>query len=473
MKKYFAIIATISLVMLFASCNKDNKGDDKHILLSVNGVDYTIDFLSEDTVDLLSLSTEFAAEVSVSNFGNFKKLTVNGIQLHNGTGDIPVSLISKDNYLTLYWERKKDNGKIMLRTLHSHIPVHTVSGTSTSAGNFYLSYVFLRLIEKVDNNGNLLFYRFEPHVPESDIDNTGWWDFKKHVINGVTYYSYHSNDPAFDSRKISGFNPGKRVIMNSHYRPIKTIHLKASKDGTVSAGEPVDGHDFYMYGLNHYIVSSYIQRQLESGRTVYAAYLQEVENGAVVFDWWSSSHSEMETWGDPIYGTPDDYVHYNSIDILPDGNWLCSFRHLSSVLIIDRVNKTGNILQRFSGVNNNVHHFHGQHYVRYNSTQGTLSLFNNGNDVESTSLLKFNINSNGEATGCSELVSDGYYTRACGSLTFSGNNTIAGWGIPGSTTQNDRILTEYDAAGNEIFGLRWSSNNTANTFLATYRCVKM
>lgn len=52
----------------------------------------------------------------------------------------------------------------------------------------------MRLIEKVDNNGQLLYYRFEP-LQAIERNSTGWWDFKKHhADDGKTYYSYQEPD---------------------------------------------------------------------------------------------------------------------------------------------------------------------------------------------------------------------------------------------------------------------------------------
>ena len=64
------------------------------------------------------------------------------------------------------------------------------------------------------------------------------------------------------------------------------------------------------------------------------ALIQEVgPDNQVVYTWNSSDHMDpaTETTSDP--GAPD-YAHINSIEVLPDGDILASFRHLSAVLKI-------------------------------------------------------------------------------------------------------------------------------------------
>ena len=474
-----AAVFTSSLLLMSCSV-RDNvyTGDDKDkdlLSLNINGHTYNIDASVTDTLDLLSLSTEFDAQVSVCNANQYDDVSVNGISLKNGVGNIPVENIAKNQFLLLNWSAGKKQHTVYLRTLHNDIPEATVSGTATAPGHFYLSFVYLRLIEKMDNNGNLLFYRYDP-IPMADLDGNksiGWWDFKKHVVGNHVYYSYHASDPKYYDQSFTGFNPGMRIITDEHYNPIDTLRLLPSRDGFVKKGDPIDGHDFYFFDLNHYIMSAYILRD-----GVYATYLQEAENGQVVFDWWSTEHPDMAKPLDPTFeeSAGADYVHFNSIDILPDGNWLCSFRHVSSLLKLDRVGGTGNVLWRILGTDlDDGADFHGEHYARWHDVDSTITLFNNNNGVFKTRMLRLKVDVNtGEVKNSVTLLDDGYFAAACGSLSFSGDNMIVGWGIPGNkSATSDRILSEYDANGTEIFSLRRKSDDvTLNQFLSTYRCVK-
>lgn len=448
--------------------------------LTVNGEHYDIDLTSSEPVNLRTLTVEFPSHFKVNHPLHFPNLTIGGKKAQDGDCYLQVDNISHSHQIEITYTDAGKTGKthkVLLNTLHKRVPPIITAGKSTSKGDFYLSFVYLRLIEKRDNEGRLLYYRFEPLDNLGD-GNTGWWDFKKHhADDGKTYYSYHEPDSKFASLVMSGFNPGKRIIMDESYNKIKEIQLLAAAQG-VCQGDPVDGHDFYMYNPQHYIVSSYIKRTSTQNKDIYGAYLQEVENGQVVFDWWSTNHPEMEDWVDPIFteSEPDlkDYVHYNSIDILPDGNWLCSFRHSSSIVKIDRVGGTGDFLWRVAGADNDgSYSFHGQHYVRYHKDDHTVSIFNNGNDRQRTQLLRLNVNvDDGTVSGSHVLRDDGYFTEACGALVFSGNNTIAGWGIPGNNDDCHRLLTEYDQSGTEIFSISWPLDSKVDSFYGSYRCVK-
>ena len=474
----FSVLSIAGIMLVSCSVNDHvvppSGNDSSPFSFKVNGLSYSVDPTTTDTLDLLSLSTEFDAQISVSNPDRYDWISVNGILLKNGSCTVPVDCIDKAHCLTLSWTVGAKKNKVYLRTLHKGIPETVSQGAATAPGDFYLSFPFLRLIEKINNSGNIVYYRYEP-LPKEYYDatkSTGWWDFKKHVIDGKVYYSYHTCDPNFIDWGFSGNNPGMRVITDEHYNPIDTLHLQPSRDGYVKKGDPIDGHDFYMIDRQHYIMSAYILRN-----DVYAAYLQEVKDGKVVFDWWSTDHAEMDGPLDKIFeqSAGPDYVHFNSIDIMPDGNWLCSFRNISSIVKIDRVGGTGDVLWTIRGANlENGADFHGQHCARWHENDGTITLFNNANGVFHTNMLRLKVDMNtGELKNCTVLCNDGYFAGACGALSFSGDNMIVGWGIPGNDVVNNRILSEYDANGNEIFSLCRKTNNLAlNQFISSYRCVK-
>lgn len=445
----------------------------ERIELTVNGESYSIDLADNTAVDLLTLSTEFDAEVSVANFRQFERLSVGGVPLQEGKASFPVDYLGKDAFLALEWGSHHAGGTVLLRTLPVDVPDAITAGRASTPGDFYLSYVFLRLIQKYDNSGNLIYFRYEPRTVRGGDDSSGWWDFKKHTVDDRTYYSYHAPDTAFSDRSFLGYNPGKRVLLDDRYRPLGEIHLLADATGRIHDGDPIDGHDFYLFDLEHYIVSAYIERD-----GVYAAYLQEVQDGKVVFDWWSTDHPELAEWLDPAFAESagKDYVHFNSIDILPDGNWLCSLRHVSSLVKIDRVGGTGDILWRIAGMEQPAaYSFCGQHCARWHGEDSAISLFNNGNDRGLTGLVRLTVEpESGIVVDGKELLraDDRYYSQACGSLTFSGDHFIAGWGIPDPSGAVDRVVTEYDAAGNEVFGIRRDRETLRKGFVATYRCVK-
>ena len=473
MKQARFLLNITAVSVLFLSCQR---ADEKGLNLSVNGVEYSSSVQTCDTLNLTKLSTTTEAEIRIKNYDDYDVITVDGRVIKDGEAFVPVCKIAKNHFLTLIATKGEKSDTLYLRTVHPDLPDIVIKGEA-SDGEFYLSFVNIRLIARFNNAGEYDFYDYEPIETVDTTKCPGWWDFKKHVINDTTYYSYHASDPDFYSMGFPGYNPGMRIIMDENFNPVDTLHLLASRGDTIKDGDPIDGHDFFMIDRNHYIMSSYIKTG-----DVYAAYLQEVNNGEVKFDWLSTDYNDMTNWLDPAFAPKPgedqpDYVHFNSIDVLPDGNWLCSFRHISSILKINRADGSGDIMWRINGAGgNNLFSFHGQHYVRYHAENGTITLFNNGNGTGHTQMLRLNVNpDNGNVTKSTILHDDGYYTQACGALTFSGENMIVGWGIPGDTTNVncDRILSEYNKTGTEVFSIRFNHNNSSNNmYLGSYRCVK-
>lgn len=484
LNRFLAVVLTmVGLCCLTACSDNDDEPTPAaatSMLLTVNGEHYDIALPATEAVNLTTLCTEFDAEVTVENAEAFQSVTVGGRAVANGSCSLPVGRIDKDTQIEIDYTTGGQQGRILLNTLHIGIPEIKATGKAKADGDFYLSFVWLRLIMKYDNDGRVLFYRYEPRTITSTDDVSGWWDFKKHHgDDGKTYYSYHTNDPSHADRVMMGYDPGKRVILDEKYQEVKTIGLFTSRNGEITSLEPLDGHDFYFFDPDHYIVSAYVERN-RSEQYIYASYLQEVKNGQVVFDWWSVGHTEMPTWIDPTFGPERDYAHFNSIQVLPDGNLLCSLRHLSTLVKIDRAGDTGNIIWAIHGNElQEDYSFCGQH----NATlldDGTLTLFDNGNGhtPPTTRLLCLKVNADtGEVTGGGNILPDddnSYFTQACGSFGKFGDYYVAGWGIPGlENGPHDRLVNEYDASGHEIFGLRLTSASyLQNFFNASYRCVK-
>ena len=449
------------------------------LCLTVNGEHYDIPLPASEAVDLATLCTEFDADIQIDNASNFQSISIDGQAVTNGHCALPISAISPDKQLLVsYTTGGGASGVVRINTLHSGIPEIEPRGHGVIPGHFYLSFIYQRLIMKYDNDGRILYYRYDPTPLAGTFSECGYWDFKKHDFNGQTYYSYHSPDPAFADRAFTGYDPGMRILLDEHYQPVDTIHAKASRDGFLSDGDPLDGHDFYFFSPTHYIASaSYIERQV-NGQPLAVGYLQEVKDGAVVFDWWSTDHSDMATWCSPIFDTSYDYVHFNSVQVLPDGNWFCSFRVLNSLVKIDRKNESGDILWRIDG--NALpadQSFYGQHYATLHD-DNTITLFDNGNghDPQCTRVLRLQVNPDtGEVTGGGDILNPGgdYFTQACGAVQLFGNRFVVGWGWGMEFANNDRLVTEHRPDGEVVFGLyRHRLRYRLNSINSSYRCVK-
>jgi hypothetical protein len=490
MKAYYYLII---LTMLLVSCESSNNhaldlpvGPEPTMMyLEVQGEQYLVDLSSADTLNLRTLCAEFGpVEFKVLNFQDFKSISIWDTPVNDGVASIAFyNGIPLDEQIACEYTTAKGKGSFLINTYPSKAPKYIKSGTSAQIpGDFYLSFIYQPLIMKVDNGGNLLYYRFEPTDYNGTFKELGCWDFKKHVFDGKIYYSYHAPDWKYGENATTGYVPGMRILMDDHYNPIDTIHALASLDGYLPDDSPLDGHDFYFFSPTHWIASaSYVKRDLLDGTSRAVAYLQEVDNGKVVFDWWSSRHPELKTMGSPEFDTSDDYVHFNSIDVLPNGDWLVSFRAMSSIAVIDHNYGAIKWIQNGEVFSQLPWGYSGQHYVRYHEIGGKpyITLFNNGNNLQNTTAVRLEmVNFDSTAPQIFDgknLLSNSfphYFTQACGALDYFGDQGfVMGWGWstdPGNCT---RLVSEFNRDGNEIFRLDRDDPDPMSVD-PSYRCVK-
>ena len=489
MKAYYYLII---LTMLLVSCESSNNhaldlpvGPEPTMMyLEVQGEQYQVDLSSADTLNLRTLCAEFGPiEFKVLNYTDFKSISIWDKPVTDGVASIEFpNGIPLDVHMACQYTTASGKGSFLINTYPSKAPKYIASGTAQIPGDFYLSFIYQPLIVKVDNGGHLLYYRFEPTDYNGTFKELGCWDFKKHVFDGKTYYSYHAPDWKYGENATTGYVPGMRILMDDHYNPIDTIHALASLDGYLPDGSPLDGHDFYFFSPTHWIASaSYVKRDLLDGTSRAVAYLQEVDNGKVVFDWWSSRHPELKTMGSPEFDTSDDYVHFNSIDVLPNGDWLVSFRALSSIAVIDHNYGAIKWIQNGEVFSQLPWGYSGQHYVRYHEIGGKpyITLFNNGNNLQNTTAVRLEmVNFDSTAPQIFDgknLLSNSfphYFTQACGALDYFGDQGfVMGWGWstdPGNCT---RLVSEFNRDGNEIFRLDRDDPDPMSVD-PSYRCVK-
>lgn len=491
-------LTVILIILCFASCEtSDNHAftppsgpEPTAMYLEVMGERYEVTFsslVSSATtlpLNLRTLSGELGnVDFKVLNYTDFKTISIHGIPAKDGVVSIPFKgYIPKDDQLICEYTTASQKGNFAINFYPDNAPKFHCSGEGVIPGDFYLSFIYQPLIMKVNNAGQLLYYRFEPTDDNGTFQELGCWDFKKHVFDGKSYYSYHAPDQKFAEKAKTGYVPGMRILMDEHYNPVDTIHALRSIDGYLPDGSPLDGHDFYFFSPTHWIASaSYVEREV--GDTIRAvAYLQEVDNGEVVFDWWSTSHPKMLGWGSSSFDTSYDYVHFNSVDVLPDGNWLLSFRALSSIIKVNR-NGAGEILWRVDGeALDPKSSFSGQHYVRYhkNNDEEYITLFDNGNahDPSITRAMRLHFKDINQG-----IVSSGenmlnytslkpYFTQACGAFQDYGDQGfVMGWGWSTVAGNCTRLVTEYDSNGNEAFRIDRDDEDPMSVD-PSYRCVK-
>ncbi|MBR4737064.1 MAG: aryl-sulfate sulfotransferase [Rhodocyclaceae bacterium] len=364
------------------------------------------------------------------------------------------------------------------------LPKFTIDGQTDLKGNFFISFVYSKNIIMLDGKGNVVWSKHED--APSDGTKLGYWDFKKHIIDGKVYYSYHDQNPDGDNLGIEGFAPGERVILDSRFNEIKRITFEQSD--TVEKGHFLDGHDFLLIDLDHYIMSGYLKTMVYNnpdypdGSNVVYSYLQEVQNGQVVWDWKSIDYPELysltvtdatPTANDFANKNVDapDYVHFNAMRLKDDGTLVCSFRHLNTILGLDRSTQTNQILWKLSGKADEFgltdeQKTSSQHYVTIDGD--TIRAFDNHNITQGTRIVSYKIdwdNMRLADNGFDSYRIDGKFSSACGAQQrIQDKIFMIGWG----KSENDAVgMSVYDFATDTEL-IRMTLENPQNF---TYRSV--
>ena len=363
-----------------------------------------------------------------------------------------------------------------------NLPKFMVRGETDLPGNFYLSFVYTRNIIMLDGKGNVIWAKREEQ-PAEDM-HTGFWDFKKHVIDGQVYYSYHDQTGTYDGYGLQGFAPGERVILDAGFNEVKRITFEESD--AVEKGHPLDGHDFLMIDLDHYFLSGYIKETVfnvpgyPDGSSVVYSYLQEVQDGKAVWDWKSIDYPELyglsvtdasETANDYANQATDvpDYIHFNSMRLNEDGDLICSFRHINSILCLDRSRNEDQIKWKLSGAGDEFgltedQKSSCQHYATIDGNY--ITIFDNGNRTGVSRICSYKLDTKNKSLELfRSLVVGGKYSGACGDVQrLYGETYMVGWGH----TVNDGIcMGVYDfEKGEELISVE-----PANPLNLTYRCV--
>ena len=365
------------------------------------------------------------------------------------------------------------------------LPEYTINGETDLEGNFFISFVYSKNLIMLDGKGNIVWSMHKD--PGADGVQAGCWDFKKHIVDGKTYYSYHDQNSSYDKYGIEGYAPGDRVIMNSEFKEIKRINFqKSPTNEQIYKGHPLDGHDFLLIDLDHYIMSGYVKEVVynvpgyPSGSSVVYSYLQEVKNGQVVWEWKSIDYPELYslTVTDAVatandfaneYTDAPDYVHFNAMRLDDDGDLVCSFRHLNTIMCLDRTKSTDQIKWKLSGNGDEFGLSDGektssQHYVTVDGDN--ITVFDNHNITGETCIRSFIIDTQVMTVEQVEVKRiDGKFSSACGSAQLLYDNVyMIGWG----RTENDSVcfcVYDFDAQKELISMILKDRNNF------TYRCV--
>ena len=206
----------------------------------------------------------------------------------------------------------------------------------------------------------------------------------------------------------------------------------------------------------------------------------EIKDGQVVWDWRSIDYPETYelTQTDATSNANDfanittdapDYVHFNAMRLNDDGDLVCSFRHLNTILCLDRTKQTDQIKWKLSG-NDDMYSLSddqrtsSQHYVTV--TGDEIMAFDNHNSTERTRIVAYDVDMNTQTLNAfTEYRVDGKFSSACGvAQRISGDLFMIGWG----RSENDAVcFSIYDFSTNTEL----MSMTLAEPQNFTYRCA--
>lgn len=183
--------------------------------------------------------------------------------------------------------------------------------------------------------------------------------------------------------------------------------------------------------------------------------IDEIDPGGnVLFHWSSHDHVELDEtmpWKD-FDPTNFQVVHANSLEVLPDGNILASFRETSSIVKI--VRPSGAVVWRLGGkksdftfVGDQFSGFSRQHDAHFLET-GELMLFDNGNDhvPRSSRVVRYRLDESARTATLTWAYYHHIFCAIAGSARRLPNgHTLVGWPTGVITEVDDSQATVWEA----------------------------
>lgn len=306
----------------------------------------------------------------------------------------------------------------------------------------------------IDNLGRVVWYLELPAGQSAS-------NFQVQTYHGhhvLTWWQGSSNNPAFGAF-APGIGQGEDVIMNDHYRIIKTI--------PATADFSPDSHEFYITPDGHALITGY--RQVPSvdltgvggspNGTVIDSVAREVDlnTGRVLLNWSALAHVPItDSYALPLFGnSPWDFFHINSISPAPNGNLLISARHTWALYDINPC--TGDVLWTLGGKHSSFSvpasaTFAWQHDPRFLSWS-EIQLFDNeagipfAPNADRSRAIWLNLNYNTHSVSLVRQIlqpNTQPQTTSQGSVqSLPNGDTVVGWGSTGT-------FSEYNAAGEPL-----------------------
>lgn len=457
--------------------NEKNKDEDKikdefsnmtiDLQIGQNDISINTDYNNE-IYEVGNLYTDTTLDIELKDISKDIKdeidLIIDGEKI-NEDSTIELDTLSKDKFIEVKLEYEDLNRKYFVRTLPNSFPDFEIHGQSKQEGDYYSNFYLdgSPYVYKMSNEGDILYYNSSDSEDKNGVTNFAKWD-----IGDNDRYSFFSRDND-DHIETSGYNYGSFVILDENYEEIDKVRSFPSEKYNIHT-DKAETHDFIMIDDGHYMLMNYVldspnpedlTEDLNLESNVLAAYVQEIKDDEVVWEWLSTDYSEF--YGNSVenndYSNSDqyaaDYMHINSIFIDPeDSNIIMSFRNQDTVAKIDK--KTNEILWRFGGEDDDFNldkkeKPSRQHHATVTEA-GNLLIFDNGNDNEQTRIIEAEIDEeNLELNDYKEFQIDDAFTKFTGSvqkLDEENDTFLIGWGL--QRENQHALMSEIDFKNNEV-----------------------
>lgn len=444
-----------------SSSSEKTESEEATSLVSflVNGEALTIDLNTNELYyNVPTLNTEFETTITTTDTEHL--ILVNEKPLEQGKISLSLNAINKSEKIVV----DIDDRRFYIRTFPDDFPTYAALGKSSKNGFFYTTMG--NYITKLDNTGNIVFYR------KGNAPNLS--PFRREEIDDEVFYSYMEYKSSLYHEPLSGgaYRPTALILLNEHYEKIDEIPHMAETDA-VPEYFPPENHEYHVLGKNHYLLLAYVGKKVtnipkevpgsELGANVIACVFQEIKDGECIFEWDSTDYPELYalslescdyTNNASVWA---DYAHVNAISIDPrDNNFVCSLRNLDSILKIDR--QTGKILWCLGGEADEFgltedQYFRRQHNISV-TEDGYYTMLDNGclvnvlkypyqtaeeiaalGSQQRSRILKIKLDEEKkEITEFHEFYVENFFTPSMGSVQVLDNDTntiLVDWGTKG------------------------------------------
>ena len=441
-KKIISIISMLLFLfnMIIVSGAVNNLDELSNLTVNINGAIFELDSDTNKIYELPQLRVDALNYASIEDGETRYSVLLNGNPLGAEKTEFALEEIGCDKYISLEIKDLQTGQltKSSIRTYPLAAPQFIAEQFSDkiNSGTYY--FTLDNYLLKTDTQGNIVFYWY---LGQTVLD------FKKHKLPEENLYSFALGSTEGLRLGDVGYVPAREIVMDEEYNVIDDIPYLLENE-TVRARSLLDSHDFMILGRGHYVVMGYYGKTVfnipdelphaKYGTRVAAIIIQEIKDNKVVWQWDSTNYPElyyMSTTAD-YYNKNEqwnDYAHMNSIDIDPDdGNYICSFRNLSTILKIDSL--TGDIIWALGGA---LDEFgltdeqkpSYQHHARY-TPDGSITIFDNGNDLHQSRVVEYWLDEdNKELLKFQEYIVGQEFSSTMGSAQKLNDDIFAiGWG---------------------------------------------